>query len=55
MLQVAGIQEDLVTGHVMVGEGRAEFAQAIKEAETGIMETRLLELLFCHGCTMGPG
>ena len=55
MLQVAGIHEDLVTGHVMVGEGPAEFAQAIKEAETGIMETRLLELLFCHGCTMGPG
>jgi signal transduction histidine kinase/Fe-S-cluster-containing hydrogenase component 2 len=55
MLQVAGIQEDLVTGHVMVGEGPAEFAQAIKEAGTGIMETRLLELLFCKGCTMGPG
>jgi len=55
MLQVAGIQEDLVTGQVMVGEGPAEFAQAIKEAETGIMETRLLELLFCKGCTMGPG
>jgi signal transduction histidine kinase/Fe-S-cluster-containing hydrogenase component 2 len=55
MLQVAGIQEDLVSGHVMVGEGPAEFAQAIKEAETGIMETRLLELLFCKGCTMGPG
>ncbi|MCX6549587.1 MAG: ATP-binding protein [Acidobacteria bacterium] len=55
MLQVAGIQEDLVTGHVMVGEGPAEFAQAIKEAETGIMETHLLELLFCKGCTMGPG
>jgi signal transduction histidine kinase/Pyruvate/2-oxoacid:ferredoxin oxidoreductase delta subunit len=55
MLQVAGIQEDLVTGHVMVGEGPSEFQQAIKEAETGIMETRLLELLFCKGCTMGPG
>ncbi|MFO7693012.1 MAG: [Fe-Fe] hydrogenase large subunit C-terminal domain-containing protein [Vicinamibacterales bacterium] len=55
MLQVAGIQEDLVTGHVMVGEGPAEFVQAIKEAETGMMETRLLEILFCKGCTMGPG
>ena len=55
MLQVAGIQEDLVTGQVMVGEGPAEFAQAIKEAETGLMETRLLELLFCKGCTVGPG
>ena len=55
MLQVAGIEEDLMTGQVMVGDGPAEFAQAIKEAETGIMETRLLELLFCSGCTMGPG
>jgi hypothetical protein len=55
MLQVAGIQEDLVTGHVMVGEGPAEFAQAIKEAESGLLDTRLLEILFCKGCTMGPG
>jgi signal transduction histidine kinase/Pyruvate/2-oxoacid:ferredoxin oxidoreductase delta subunit len=55
MLQVAGIQEDLVTGHVMVAEGPAEFAQAIKEAESGLMDTRLLEVLFCRGCTMGPG
>jgi two-component system NtrC family sensor kinase len=55
MLQVAGIHEDLVTGHVMVAEGPAEFAQAIKEAEAGLMDTRLLEVLFCKGCTMGPG
>jgi signal transduction histidine kinase/iron only hydrogenase large subunit-like protein len=55
MLQVAGIQEDLVTGHVMVAEGPAEFAQAIKEAESGLLDTRLLEVLFCKGCTMGPG
>jgi signal transduction histidine kinase/iron only hydrogenase large subunit-like protein len=55
MLQVAGIQEDLVTGHVMVAEGPAEFAQAIKEAESGLMDARLLEVLFCPGCTMGPG
>jgi signal transduction histidine kinase/iron only hydrogenase large subunit-like protein len=55
MLQVAGIQEDLVTGHVMVAEGPAEFAQAIKEAESGLIDSRLLEVLFCRGCTMGPG
>lgn len=55
MLQVAGIQEDLVMGHVMVAEGPAEFAQAIKEAESGLIDTRLLEVLFCRGCTMGPG
>src|SRR5512140_1570124 len=55
MLQVAGIQEDLVTGHVMVAEGPAEFAQGIREAESGLLDTRLLEVLFCRGCTMGPG
>lgn len=55
ILQVARIQEDLVTGHVMVAEGPEEFAQAIKEAESGLMDTRLLEVLFCKGCTMGPG
>ena len=55
MLQVAGIQEDLVAGHVMVAEGPEEFGQAIKEAESGLMDTRLLEVLFCKGCTMGPG
>jgi signal transduction histidine kinase/iron only hydrogenase large subunit-like protein len=55
MLQVAGIQEDLVAGHVMVAEGPAEFAQAIKEAESGLLDARLLEVLFCRGCTMGPG
>jgi signal transduction histidine kinase/iron only hydrogenase large subunit-like protein len=55
MLQVAGIQEDLVTGHVMVAEGPAEFAQAIREAESGLLDTRLIEVLFCKGCTMGPG
>ena len=55
LLQVAGIQEDLVTGHVMVAEGPEEFAQAIREAESGLMDSRLLEVLFCKGCTMGPG
>jgi signal transduction histidine kinase/Fe-S-cluster-containing hydrogenase component 2 len=55
MLQVAGIQDDLVSGHVMVAEGPEEFAQGIKEAESGLLEARLLEVLFCKGCTMGPG
>jgi signal transduction histidine kinase len=55
MLQVAGIQEDLVAGHAMVAEGPAEFVQAIKEAGSGLAGTRLLEVLFCKGCTMGPG
>jgi signal transduction histidine kinase/iron only hydrogenase large subunit-like protein len=55
MLQVAGIQEDLISGHIMVAEGPAEFEQAIKEAESGLLDARLLEVLFCRGCTMGPG
>lgn len=55
MLQAADIQEDLVTGDVIVAEGPVQFVQAIREFETGAMETRLLEVLCCNGCIMGPG
>lgn len=55
MLQTADIQEDLVTGDVIVAEGPVQFTQAIREFESGAMETRLLEVLCCNGCIMGPG
>ncbi|MBP7149785.1 MAG: histidine kinase, partial [Acidobacteria bacterium] len=55
MLAAAEIQEDLVTGDVIVAEGAAQFVQAIEEFEAGAMETRLLEVLCCNGCIMGPG
>ena len=55
MLQVAGIQEDLVTGHVMVAEGPARVRPGDQGSRGGLIDTRLLEVLFCKGCMMGPG
>jgi iron only hydrogenase large subunit-like protein/nitrogen-specific signal transduction histidine kinase len=55
MLQAAQLQEDLLTGDVVAADGRAEFIEAIREFERGDLEVRLLEVLCCNGCIMGPG
>lgn len=55
LLQAAEIREDLTTGNVVVAEGRAGFVEAIKEFSTGHCHPRLLEILACEGCIMGPG
>ncbi len=55
MLQAADIKEDLVSGDIVTAEGRTGFVEALKEFENEDMEARLLELLCCDGCIMGPG
>lgn len=55
MLQAAQLPEDLLTGDVVVADGRSEFIEAIKEFEGGELDARLLEVLCCNGCIMGPG
>ena len=55
MLQAADISEDLVSGEIVAAEGRMEFADALKEFESGDLESKLLEILVCNGCIMGPG
>jgi len=55
MLQAAQIQEDLLTGNVVAADGRSEFVEAIREFEGGDLNVRLLEVLCCNGCIMGPG
>lgn len=55
ILQAAGTHEDLITGTVVAADGRHEFIQAIKELESGALSTKLLEILCCNGCIMGPG
>jgi iron only hydrogenase large subunit-like protein/nitrogen-specific signal transduction histidine kinase len=54
-LQAAGMTEDLALGEVVVADGRTEFIEALKEFGNGHMEVRLLEVLGCNGCIMGPG
>lgn len=55
MLQAADMKEDLVSGDIVTAEGRAGFLEALKEFENDDMDPRLLELLCCDGCIMGPG
>ncbi len=55
MLQVADIAEDLLAGEVVAADGRKDFIEAIKEFESGALDARLLEVLCCSGCIMGPG
>jgi len=55
MLQAAQLREDLLTGDVVAADGRSEFVEAIREFEEGDLKARLLEVLCCNGCIMGPG
>lgn len=55
LLQAAAIPEDLTSCNVVVAEGRAGFVEAIKEFQGGHCNPKLLEVLACEGCIMGPG
>ncbi|PIE02301.1 MAG: histidine kinase [Acidobacteria bacterium] len=55
MLQTAGIQEDLLSKDVLATSGKANFVQAIHEFDEGSLDVKLLEVLCCDGCIMGPG
>jgi nitrogen-specific signal transduction histidine kinase/iron only hydrogenase large subunit-like protein len=55
LLQAAKINEDLMLGDVVAANGRSNFVEAIREFETGDLDARLLEVLCCNGCIMGPG
>jgi two-component system NtrC family sensor kinase len=56
LLQAAGLHEDLLSGDIVVAEGRGEFTAAIDDFDHGAHnETRLLDILCCQGCAAGVG
>ena len=55
LLQTAGLTEDLLTGDLVIAEGRGEFIEAITEFDLAQADTRLLDVLSCVGCFAGPG
>ncbi len=55
MLQTADIEDNVFEGNVVVAEGRANFQDAIKEFQAGLLSSQHLDLLCCDGCIMGPG
>lgn len=50
----ADIEENLIDNKVISAEGRKNFIEAIKELQSGYLETNLLDILCCEGCIMGP-
>lgn len=55
LLQAVDIKDNAFEGNIIVAEGRANFQEAIKEFEAGLISGQHLELLCCEGCIMGPG
>ncbi|GMV93382.1 MAG: hypothetical protein AMXMBFR82_31600 [Candidatus Hydrogenedentota bacterium] len=55
LLQAADLSEDLLEGDVVAVQGGEEFVPAIREFQSGTLDARLLEVLACEGCIMGPG
>jgi signal transduction histidine kinase len=55
LLQAAGLKEDLVSGDLVVAEGRGEFTEAIRDFDQFHTDTQLLDILSCQGCSTGVG
>ena len=55
LIQSASLAEDLTTDDIITTDGRRGFVEAVKEFQAGHCTPRLLEILACQGCIMGPG
>ncbi|MBF0246365.1 MAG: 4Fe-4S binding protein, partial [Planctomycetes bacterium] len=55
MLQSANLHEDILSGRIISVDGKNSLVDVIKEFSDGTLDARLLEILCCHGCIMGPG
>ncbi|NLE10896.1 MAG: 4Fe-4S dicluster domain-containing protein [Actinobacteria bacterium] len=55
LLQTAEMSEDLLSGEIVVAEGRGEFVETISEFDVAHADTRLLDILACQGCYAGAG
>jgi len=55
LLQTAEMKEDLLSGEVIIAEGRDEFVDTISEFDVSHADTRLLDVLACQGCYAGAG
>lgn len=55
LLQTAEMREDLLSGEVIIAEGRGEFVETINEFDKAHAGTRLLDVLACQGCYAGAG
>ncbi len=55
LLQAAALKEDLISGEYVTTDGRSNFIEGLREFEAGTLDVKLLDVLACNGCIMGPG
>ncbi|MDG5799856.1 [Fe-Fe] hydrogenase large subunit C-terminal domain-containing protein [Marinilabiliaceae bacterium ANBcel2] len=55
MLQAVDMYQDLLTGNIIIAEGRNNFLQSVSEFKTQKGLDKHLDLFYCKGCIMGPG
>ena len=55
LLQTAELKQDLLSGEMVIAEGRDEFVSTISEFDDAHTDTRLLDVLACQGCYAGAG
>jgi two-component system NtrC family sensor kinase len=55
LLKAADLEENLLAGDVVVADGKQNFPEALREFESGSLDSQLLEILCCNGCIMGSG
>ncbi len=55
MLHTMGLHDDLLSGDVVVAEGKQNVREVIQALDSGEIKARHVELLSCEGCIMGPG
>lgn len=55
LLQSADLKEDILHNDIISTEGTRNFVEVIKEFGKSDLNVKLLDLLCCEGCIMGPG
>ncbi|NLF41215.1 MAG: 4Fe-4S dicluster domain-containing protein [Bacteroidales bacterium] len=55
MLQTVDLEEDFVSGEIVVADGRQNVTEVLREFEEGHLEAKLFDLLCCNGCIKGAG
>jgi iron only hydrogenase large subunit-like protein/nitrogen-specific signal transduction histidine kinase len=55
LINTMNIRENIITGNIIVADGRVNFKEAINEFDYGFIKNYHLELLCCKGCIVGPG
>jgi two-component system NtrC family sensor kinase len=55
LLQASDIEKNLFTNEIISTEGNRNFVEVIKDFAASNLSAKLLDILCCEGCIMGPG